>query len=106
VCSSDLELYRPFFMHGTSHWLGLDVHDVGRYKQDGEWRPLAPGMCLTIEPGLYIAPDDDTVAARWRGIGIRIEDDVVVTERGCEVLSAAALKSVADIEQWMAEHRG
>lgn len=99
------ELYRPFFMHGTSHWLGLDVHDVGRYKQDGEWRPLAPGMCLTIEPGLYIAPDDDTVAARWRGIGIRIEDDVVVTEHGCEVLSAAALKSVADIEQWMAEHR-
>lgn len=100
------QLYRPFFMHGTSHWLGLDVHDVGRYQLEGEWRPLASGMCLTIEPGLYIAADNDSVEARWRGIGIRIEDDVVVTEQGCEVLSAAALKSVADIEQWMLEHRG
>ena len=100
------QLYRPFFMHGTSHWLGLDVHDVGRYQLDGNWRALAPGMCLTIEPGLYIAADNEAVEARWRGIGIRIEDDVVVTEQGCDVLSAAALKSVADIEQWMAEHRG
>ena len=100
------ERYRPFFMHGTSHWLGLDVHDVGQYKHGGDWRALAPGMCLTIEPGLYIAPDNDSVPEPWRGIGIRIEDDVVVNEQGCEVLSAAALKSVADIEHWMAEHRG
>lgn len=90
--------YRRFYMHRTGHWLGMDVHDVGDYRVDGQWRALAPGMVLTVEPGLYIAPDDDTVAARWRGIGIRIEDDVVVTETGPLVLTAKAPKTIAEIE--------
>lgn len=90
--------YRRFYMHRTGHWLGMDVHDVGDYRVDGEWRALAPGMVLTVEPGLYIAPDDDTVEARWRGIGIRIEDDVVVTDAGPHVLSAKAPKTIAEIE--------
>ncbi|WP_210397153.1 Xaa-Pro aminopeptidase [Motiliproteus sediminis] len=96
------EAYRPFYMHRTSHWLGLDVHDVGDYKQGGEWRLLEPGMVLTIEPGLYVAPDNAQVDARWRGIGIRIEDDVLVTASGCEILTAAAPKTIAEIEQLMA----
>jgi Xaa-Pro aminopeptidase len=90
--------YRRFYMHRTGHWLGMDVHDVGDYRIDGEWRAFAPGMVLTVEPGLYIAPDDDTVEARWRGIGIRIEDDVVVTESGPHVLTAKAPKTIAEIE--------
>lgn len=90
--------YRSFYMHRTGHWLGMDVHDVGDYRIDGEWRAFAPGMVLTVEPGLYIAPDDDTVEARWRGIGIRIEDDVVVTESGPHVLTAKAPKTIAEIE--------
>jgi len=94
--------YRRFYMHRIGHWLGMDVHDVGQYKQDGDWRPLKPGMVMTVEPGLYVAPDDETVAAEWRGIGIRIEDDVVVTEQGCEVLTAAVPKRIADIEALMA----
>ncbi len=92
------ELYRPFYMHRTGHWLGMDVHDVGDYKVDQSWRMLEPGMVLTVEPGLYIAPDAD-VEERWRGIGIRIEDDVLVTRQGHEVLTEAAPKSVADIER-------
>src|SRR5690606_17030125 len=68
------EAYRRFYMHRTGHWLGMDVHDVGDYKVGDEWRVLEPGMVLTVEPGLYVAADDDTVDARWRGIGIRIED--------------------------------
>ena len=96
------EAYRPFYMHRTGHWLGLDVHDVGDYKRDGEWRALEPGMVLTVEPGLYVAPDCVQVDARWRGIGIRIEDDVLVTATGYEVLSAGAPKGVAEIEQLMA----
>lgn len=96
------QAYRPFYMHKTGHWLGMDVHDVGTYRVDGEWRPLQPGMVLTVEPGLYIAPDDTNVEARWRGIGIRIEDDVVVTESGCHILSAAVVKEIADIEALMA----
>ena len=95
--------YKAFYMHRVGHLLGMDVHDVGDYKTGGEWRPLVPGMTLTVEPGLYIAPDCDTVDEQWRGIGIRIEDDVVVTESGCQVLSAAAPKSIADIEAVMAE---
>ncbi len=91
------ELYRPFYMHRTGHWLGMDVHDVGDYKIDQSWRMLEPGMVLTVEPGLYIAPDAD-VDERWRGIGIRIEDDVLVTRQGHEVLTEAAPKSVAAIE--------
>lgn len=94
--------YRRFYMHRIGHWLGMDVHDVGQYKQDGDWRPLQPGMVMTVEPGLYVAPDDETVAEEWRGIGIRIEDDVVVTEQGCEVLTSAVPKRIADIEALMA----
>jgi Xaa-Pro aminopeptidase len=96
------EKYRRFYMHGTGHWLGMDVHDVGSYKIDGEWRPYEAGMVVTVEPGLYVAPDDDTVEARWRGIGIRIEDDVLVTESGNDVLTKAVPKSVAEIEALMA----
>ena len=91
--------YRRFYMHRTGHWLGLDVHDVGDYKVHDEWRVLEPGMTLTVEPGLYIAPDDDSVAARWRGIGIRIEDDVAVTRDGHEVYTEAVPKEVGDIEK-------
>jgi len=91
------ELYRPFYMHRTSHWLGRDVHDVGTYKDGDEPRTLSPGMVFTVEPGCYVAPDAEVPAA-FRGIGIRIEDDVVVTETGVEVLSAAAPKSIADLE--------
>ena len=87
-----------FYMHRTGHWLGLDVHDVGRYRVDGASRPLEPGMVLTVEPGLYIAEDLDDVSAEYLGIGVRIEDDVLVTESGHEVLSAAILKEVDDIE--------
>jgi len=90
--------YRRFFPAKTGHWLGLDVHDVGDYRVDGESRMLEPGMVLTVEPGLYVAVDDSTVDARWRGIGIRIEDDVVVTKEGNEVLTAAMPKEIADIE--------
>ena len=87
-----------FYMHRTGHWLGLDVHDVGRYRVDGASRPLEPGMVLTVEPGLYIAEDLEDVSGEYLGIGVRIEDDVLVTESGHEVLSAAILKEVDDIE--------
>ncbi|SEM82142.1 aminopeptidase P N-terminal domain-containing protein [Halomonas caseinilytica] len=93
---------RRFYPHATSHWLGLDVHDVGSYRRDGEPRTLLPGMVLTIEPGLYL-PDNDDLPAAFRGIGIRIEDDVAVTPEGCEVLTRAVPKQVADIEALMDE---
>lgn len=96
--------YRRFYMHRIGHWLGMDVHDVGQYKLAGEWRPLEPGMVMTIEPGLYVAPDDDSVAPEWRGIGIRIEDDVLVTEQGPDVLTRGVPKSIADIEALMAQN--
>ena len=89
--------YRPFYMHRTSHWLGMDVHDVGDYYRDGAPRPLEPGFVLTVEPGLYIA-EDAAVDAQWRGIGVRIEDDVLVTTDGFENLSAAIPKTVDDLE--------
>lgn len=95
------EAFRRFYMHGTGHWLGMDVHDVGNYKIDGEWRAYQPGMVVTVEPGLYVAPDDDTVEARWRGIGIRIEDDVLLTVDGNDVLTKNVPKSVAEIEALM-----
>lgn len=95
------QAYRQFYMHKTGHWLGMDVHDVGEYRVNGEWRTLAPGMVLTIEPGLYVAPDDDSVDEQWRGIGIRIEDDVVVTEDGCDILTKDVVKEIADIEALM-----
>ncbi|ATJ81012.1 aminopeptidase P N-terminal domain-containing protein [Halomonas beimenensis] len=91
---------RRFYPHATSHWLGLDVHDVGSYRHDGEPRLLIPGMVLTIEPGLYV-PEDDDLPAAFRGLGIRIEDDVAVTPEGHEVLSAGAPKRVAEIEALM-----
>jgi Xaa-Pro aminopeptidase len=91
------ETYKRFYMHRTGHWLGLDVHDPGDYKRAGKWRALAPGMVLTVEPGLYIRAADD-VPERLRGIGVRIEDDVLVTADGCEVITAATPKSIADIE--------
>ncbi len=94
--------YRQFYMHKTGHWLGMDVHDVGEYRIGGEWRILEEGMVMTVEPGLYISPDDETVDAKWRGIGIRIEDDVVVTKSGCKVLTAAVVKEIDDIEALMA----
>ncbi|MDX1756845.1 MAG: Xaa-Pro aminopeptidase [Marinobacter sp.] len=96
------EAYKPFYMHRTGHWLGLDVHDVGDYKVGEAWRVLEPGMVLTVEPGLYIAPDNAEVDPRWRGIGIRIEDDVVVTRDGCRVLTEGVPKTVAEIEALMA----
>ncbi len=94
--------YRAFYMHRVGHWLGLDVHDVGDYRVNDEWRMLEPGMVMTVEPGLYIAQDNTNVAKKWRGIGIRIEDDVVVTEAGCEVISSGVPKTVEEIEALMA----
>jgi Xaa-Pro aminopeptidase len=96
------EAYRPFYMHRVGHWLGLDVHDVGDYRVADEWRLLEPGMVMTVEPGIYIASDERKVAKKWRGIGIRIEDDVVVTEAGCNVISSGAPKTVEEIEAVMA----
>jgi len=93
--------YRRFYMHRTGHWLGLDVHDVGDYKVGDQWRVLEPGMVLTIEPGLYIAPGTRGVAKKWLGTGIRIEDDVLVTADGAEVLSAGVPKDPDEIERLM-----
>jgi Xaa-Pro aminopeptidase len=95
------EKYKPFYMHRTGHWLGMDVHDVGSYKHEGKWRELEPGMVLTVEPGLYVAPDAEVPEA-FRGIGIRIEDDVLVTEDGHEVLSGDVPKDIDAIERLMA----
>jgi Xaa-Pro aminopeptidase len=94
--------YKRFFPAKTSHWLGLDVHDVGDYRVDGESRLLEPGMVLTVEPGIYIAPDDTSVPEAWRGIGIRIEDDVTVTRDGNEVLTDGVPKDPASIEALLA----
>jgi Xaa-Pro aminopeptidase len=99
------ESYKRFYMHRTGHWLGLDVHDAGDYKRSGKWRTLAPGMTLTVEPGLYIRAEDD-VPERLRNIGIRIEDDALVSDAGCEVLTAEAPKAVADVEALMRDARG
>jgi Xaa-Pro aminopeptidase len=96
------EAYKPFYMHRAGHWLGMDVHDVGDYKVGGEWRVLEPGMAMTVEPGIYIAADNQDVAKKWRGIGVRIEDDVVVTRGGCEILTGGVPKTVAQIEALMA----
>ena len=100
----ETESYKRFYMHRTGHWLGLDVHDAGDYKRAGEWRTLACGMVLTVEPGLYIRAADDVPQA-LRNIGVRIEDDVHVTESGYEVLTAEATKSVDDIEALMRDAR-
>ena len=96
------EAYRKFYMHRTGHWLGMDVHDVGDYKVDDEWRLLEPGMVLTVEPGIYIPGGDKSVDKKWWDIGIRIEDDVLVTKDGNEVLTQAAPKTIKEIEATMA----
>lgn len=90
--------YRQFYMHRTSHWLGMDVHDVGTYFEANQARPLEAGMVFTIEPGLYVAKDDKTVGKAWRGLGVRIEDDILVTKTGFENLTAAIPKTVAEVE--------
>ena len=92
--------YRQFYMHRTGHWLGLDVHDAGEYKQEGEWRTLQPGIMLTVEPGCYIRPAEGVPEAFWN-IGIRIEDDALVTAEGCDIITHAAPKTVTDIEALM-----
>jgi Xaa-Pro aminopeptidase len=94
--------YSDFYMHRAGHWLGMDVHDVGDYKVDGQWRLLEPGMVMTVEPGIYVAPDNRKVAKQWRGIGIRIEDDVAITRKGTEILTGDVPKTIADIEHLMA----
>ncbi len=99
------EAHKAFYMHRAGHWLGLDVHDVGDYKIGGQWRVLEPGMAMTVEPGIYIAADNQDVARKWRGIGVRIEDDVVVTKTGCEILTSGVPKAVAEIEALMAGAR-
>lgn len=98
------EAFKRFFMHGTGHWLGLDVHDVGRYKLNGEWREFQPGMVVTVEPGLYIPKGLEDVDTKWQGIGIRIEDDVLVTSTGHDILTQGNVRlprRVEEIEQWM-----
>ena len=94
--------YKRFYRHKTGHWLGLDVHDVGEYRFDGESRLLEPGMVFTIEPGLYVAADEKTVHEKWRGIGIRIEDDILVTKDGHKVLTDKLARSADEIEDFMA----
>lgn len=93
--------YRQWYPHGTGHWLGLDVHDVGVYKIEGKSRRYQAGMAITIEPGLYIQPDDTSVDEKWRGIGIRIEDDAVITAGGCRVLTADVPKTIEEIEYFL-----
>jgi Xaa-Pro aminopeptidase len=98
------ELYKQFYMHRTGHWLGLDVHDAGDYKERGEWKPLVPGMTLTVEPGCYIRPADG-VPERFWNIGVRIEDDALVTVTGCDIVTADAPKRMDDIEALMRDAR-
>jgi Xaa-Pro aminopeptidase len=98
----ETESYKPYYMHRTSHWLGLDVHDVGRYREGGSSRPLEPGMVLTVEPGLYFPVDGEAPEA-YRGMGIRIEDDVLVTAGAPEVLTDGTPKAVDEVERIMAE---
>lgn len=97
----ETEAYKPFYMHQSGHWLGLDVHDVGRYKIDGQWRALDAGMVLTVEPGIYIHEAIPGVDSRWHGIGVRIEDDICVTPAGYENFTAALPVEVDDIEALM-----
>jgi Xaa-Pro aminopeptidase len=94
--------YKRFYMHKTGHWIGLDVHDVGEYKVAGAFRELEPGMAFTIEPGLYVAPGSKGVAEKWQGIGIRIEDDVLITRDGHRVLTDGVPKAVDAVEAVLA----
>ena len=100
----DQEAFKPYYMHKTGHWLGMDVHDVGDYKLGDEWRVFEPGMVTTVEPGLYLSTTIKDLPKQWWNIGIRIEDDVLVTETGNEILSAGAPKSIDDVEA-IAQHR-
>jgi Xaa-Pro aminopeptidase len=94
--------FKPFYMHFIGHWLGLDVHDVGFYKiKEDQWRKVEPGMVFTVEPGIYIDPEISGIDKKWAGIGVRIEDDILVTENGCEVLTAGVPKSIEAIESLM-----
>lgn len=95
--------YMQFYMHRTGHWLGLDTHDVGNYRLHEDWIPFEPGFVFTVEPGIYISPNTPNVDKKWWNIGIRIEDDVVITENGCKVLSAAVPKTIEEIEALMAK---
>ena len=97
------EAHREFYMHGAGHWLGMDVHDVGDYKIEGQWRVYEPGMVVTIEPGIYIAPGNPKVDKKWHGIAVRIEDDIVVTKTGNENITEAVPKNREEIEALMAE---
>jgi Xaa-Pro aminopeptidase len=99
------ETYKRFYMHRTGHWLGLDVHDAGDYKDGGEWKPLRPGMTLTVEPGCYIRPAEGVPEHYWN-IGVRIEDDALVTASGCEIITDGAPKRVDDVEALMRDARG
>ena len=95
--------YQKFYMHRIGHWLGMDVHDAGSYRDDqGQWQTLEPGMVFTVEPGIYIPAHTDGVAEKWWNIGVRIEDDILVTENGAEILSADAPQTVMEIEALMA----
>ena len=94
--------YAKYYMHRTGHWLGMDVHDVGDYKLDGEWRMLEAGMVMTVEPGLYLPANSENLPNQWRNIGVRIEDDVLVTKDGYDILSKDAPKVVDEIEELMA----
>jgi Xaa-Pro aminopeptidase len=110
LCSGTLdevlekELYKQYYMHRTGHWLGLDVHDAGDYKSGGDWKRLAPGMTLTVEPGCYVRPADG-VPERFWNVGVRIEDDALVTASGCEIVTSEAPKRVDDIEALMRDAR-
>jgi len=95
------DAYRAYYMHRTSHWLGIDVHDVGTYTVSGRPRPLEPGMVFTVEPGIYIATEAESANPRFRGIGVRIEDDVRVTAEGHENLTASIAKRPDDVEAWV-----
>lgn len=97
------QAYTEFYMHRAGHWLGMDVHDAGDYKVNGQWRVLEPGMVFTIEPGIYISPNNNRVAAKWRGIGVRIEDNIVITRTGNQILTDDVPKTVEAIEALMAE---
>ncbi len=95
--------YTKYYMHRTGHWLGMDVHDVGDYKLDGEWRMLEAGMVMTVEPGLYLSANSQGLSEHWQNIGVRIEDDVLVTKDGYDILSKDTPKTIDEIEELMAD---